>query len=483
MILKILLVDDDEDNRIHLSNLLKGLGHQVVSCSDARQALDLIVNSSFNLLLSETSLPGSSGLELIRHIRKTELAPGMEIILFSADNDQNTVIEALRIGVCDYLVKPIDEAELLAVIARIARRHASALQDYVTPSSGRTMQTSTESGQQQLNKPEVHPEESLSQTRIFSSILKRVFVEAACLHREPFIPVLIQGETGTGKELVARYIHFGEQGTARPFVALNCAALAPTMFESELFGYEAGTFTGGLTPGKKGKLDLADGGSILLDEITEIPVELQSKLLRVIQEREYYRVGGLKPVGAKVRFICTTNRNIEKMVREGRFRRDLYYRLNVGNIYIPPLRERREEILPLAEAFLLELSREKGKSFFSISPRAAEVLLNYDWPGNIRQLRNEIERAVLFQEGPRLEAHHLTIGRTKVTNDYEKYDLIKEISLEAPLRLPPENFSLEELVNRIILEALQMHKSNKTRTAKYLGISRSSLLYRLKKIK
>lgn len=483
MILKILLVDDDEYNRIHLSNLLKGLGHQVVSCSDARQALDLIVNSSFNLLLSETSLPGSSGLELIRHIRKTELAPNMDIVLFSADSEQKTVLEALRAGVCDYLLKPIDDEELLAFIARIAGRHASTQQNYVLPPAGKTMHTGTDSYQQPLNMPKLHLEESLTQTRIFSPILKQVFAEAGCLHRDPSIPVLIEGETGTGKELVARYIHFGEQGTARPFVALNCAALAPSMFESELFGYEAGTFTGGLTQGKKGKLDLANGGSILLDEITEIPVELQSKLLRVIQEREYYRVGGLKPVGAEVRFICTTNQNIEKMVREGRFRRDLYYRLNVGNIYIPPLRERREEILPLAEAFLLELSHKKGKNFFSISPRAAELLLGYDWPGNIRQLRNEIERVVLFQEGPKLEVHHLTIGRAKVTKDHEKCDRPGELSLEAPLQLPPNHLPLEDLINRIILEALQMHKGNKTRAAQYLGISRSSLLYRLNKMK
>ncbi|MGI6685241.1 MAG: sigma 54-interacting transcriptional regulator [Bacillota bacterium] len=232
--------------------------------------------------------------------------------------------------------------------------------------------------------------------KIFSSPMQKVIEQAKILHKDRSVPVLIEGETGTGKELIARFIHFGPRGTERPFVDINCAAITPTIFESELFGYEGGAFTGGRSGGQKGKLDLAQGGSLFLDELGEIPVSMQAKLLRVIQEKEYYRVGGLKKQEADVRLICATNVNLEKNIKEGSFRKDLFYRLEAVRIHIPPLRLRKDDILPLAQWFLKTAALKKGKYFKSISEEAASFLTTYPWPGNVRQLKNTIEYIVIM---------------------------------------------------------------------------------------
>lgn len=250
------------------------------------------------------------------------------------------------------------------------------------------------------------------------------------------------------------------------------------MFESELFGYEAGSFTGGLAKGKKGKLDMANGGTLFLDEISELPMELQAKLLRVIQEKEYYRVGGLHVVPANVRFIAATNRKIEDWIAKGRFREDLYYRLNLGLLKIPPLRQRREAILPLAMFFLNNSQPDKCGQF-RISHEAGELMQGYGWPGNVRQLRNEMERIAMLSDDLLIMPHHLTIRGTARPADHMpakgSFDL-------DTLALPADRLPLEELTNTILIKALEMHGGNRTKTAQYLGISRSALIYRLKKM-
>jgi len=316
----------------------------------------------------------------------------------------------------------------------------------------------------------------LGNVGIFSEALKNVWQQARKLHGDRSIPVLITGETGTGKEIVARYIHLGEEGEISPFVAVNCAALTPNMFESELFGYEAGAFTGGLLGGKKGKFDIAQGGTLLLDEISEIPVELQAKLLRVIQEKEYYRVGGLIKIQADIRFICTTNVDLAEKLNEGAFRRDLYYRLNVGQIYLPPLRERPEEILPLAYLFLEELARQKQKRFTAISNETANIFFSYQWPGNVRELKNVIEWAVLMFDDVELKPEHLGMMERKGSLNLTVTGKPRILDFT----LPPGSFPVKDVIKNIIYQALQMHDGNKTETAKYLGISRRSLYYQLK---
>lgn len=313
---------------------------------------------------------------------------------------------------------------------------------------------------------------------IYSEVMKEIFRKAGKLHADRSIPVLIEGETGTGKEVVARYIHYGDGSVTAPFIDLNCAAIAPSVFDSELFGYEAGAFTGGIPGGQKGKLDIAAGGTLFLDEIAEMPVSLQSKLLRVIQEKEFYRVGGLKKIKVDVRFICATNAEINKKIADGTFRKDLYYRLNIGQIYMPPLRERKEEIIPLAMMFLNEMAAKKGKLFRKISKEAVDLLLFHDWPGNIRELKNAVEWAMLMGDDYELKPAHLAI-LNEARNDGVPKTSHSSIDIHNFL-LPPDRLPLNDYVNNVIRKALDMHQGNKTETAKYLGISRRSLYCRLK---
>ncbi len=316
----------------------------------------------------------------------------------------------------------------------------------------------------------------------FSPQMKQIVEQAGLIHADRTVPVLIEGETGVGKEIIARYIHHGPRGSQRPFVDINCAAITPTIFESELFGYEGGAFTGCRPGGQKGKIAMADGGTLFLDEIAEIPPSIQAKLLRVIQEREYFPVGGLNKRRADVRLICATNADLEECVRRGGFRKDLFYRLEAIRIAIPPLRRRREDILPLARLFLASLARQKGKRFQSISPQAEEMLLACSWPGNVRQLRNLIERAVVMCDGVELRPEHLSLPHSQAGQDQEGGSPAAE---QAPglETLPPDRLDLQSLNRRIILRALEMHGGNITETAAYLGMSRRSLSYRLKKMR
>ncbi|MEN6462374.1 MAG: sigma 54-interacting transcriptional regulator [Syntrophomonas sp.] len=347
-----------------------------------------------------------------------------------------------------------------------------------------------------------------------SAIMRKIVKDANTYHLDRSIPVLIEGETGTGKELVAKLIHYGNFDVIEaPFIDINCAAITPGIFESEMFGYDAGSFTGGLSKGQKGKFDLAQGGTLFLDEIAEIPYDLQGKLLRVIQEKELYRVGGLKKIKTDVRIICATNVDLEFRVCKGTFREDLYYRIKVGYIKIPPLRERKEAILPLASKFLLQASKLKGKSFRSISPEAAEILQSYSWPGNIREMKNVIDSIVLMHDYQELKPVHLEIIRQKIeflntgeniltqqktavmehiiqaSEEFSPKRKIKEnISLQETISqigtfqvsMTNDGFNLDTIIDEIINRALYLNNGNKTETARYLGISRTALYNRLK---
>lgn len=316
---------------------------------------------------------------------------------------------------------------------------------------------------------------------VCSQTMKQVLAQADKLRREPDVPVLIVGETGTGKELLARYIHSGWGGSSTsPFVAVNCAAISPTLFEAELFGYEPGAFTGGLPKGQRGKFDLAGGGTLFLDEIAEIPVNLQAKLLRVLQEREFYRVGGVNRIKTTARVVCATNADIPKKIEEGAFRPDLYYRLSVAEIHIPPLREREEEIIPLAEHFLLAFSRQKGKSFRRISDAAADILLSYDWPGNVRELKNLIEWAVLMHDGEELKPCHIQPKLRRQAPRPPSRESAPQAIDWREFRLPEGKLPLKEYVDNIVLKALEMHGGNVAKTAEYLGISRRSFYGRFR---
>ncbi|WP_449241184.1 sigma-54 interaction domain-containing protein [Desulfoscipio gibsoniae] len=329
---------------------------------------------------------------------------------------------------------------------------------------------------------------------IFSQKMKYIFEQAGKFHGDRSIPVLIQGETGTGKEIVARYIHYDNSLVSLPFIDINCAAIPPHIFESELFGYEAGAFTGGLQKGQKGKFDLANGGTIFLDEITELPINLQAKLLRVLQEKEYYRVGGMRKIKIDIRIICATNADVEKSVDQGRFRQDLYYRINIGRIVLPPLRERPNEILPLTKMFLKRFSAKRGKRMIKISENAAKALQSYHWPGNVRELMNAVEYIVFMYDDGELTIEHLNsipqfqIARKQGGGSSTSFEgsgrsapLFPPVTLET-CPLPPDRLDLARLNDNLISRALEMHNGNKTNTAEYLGISRRMLHYRLERL-
>jgi len=404
------------------------------------------------------------------------------VVLFTGHGDLNSAIDALRAGAYDYLLKPININELAVLVESIDQQRHRKKEGIVLGGKPKRKEKETGKTVKDMSLEQNHPPQAImGEIGIFSDAMRDIFKQAEKLHGDRSIPVLIQGETGTGKEVVAKYIHYGRDGVSLPFVDINCAAIPPGIFESEFFGYEAGAFTGGLRKGQKGKLDLAHGGTIFLDEISELPLELQSKLLRVIQEKEYYRVGGLKKIETDLRFICATNMDIEKGVQEGQFRQDLFYRLNTGRIIIPPLRDRQNEILPLATMFLNRFTSQKGKRFAGISDKAAKVLQSYTWPGNVRELMNVVEYIVFMYDDNELKLEHLNNLPQFKNNGYVEEEGMGPVVLEN-FSLPPDGLDLTQLNDNIIIRALEMHNGNKTKTAAYLGITRRVLQYRLKRL-
>ena len=481
--MNILLVEDDNVSRINLKNFLCELGHHVVDCANGHEALNLFRSAEFHMLLSDIKMPKMSGIELLRVISSMPEALDVDVVLFTGHGDMNSAIEALRAGAYDYLLKPINIKELAIIAERVAERRALIKENRaLTENFEENVRAATEETLSELFrlKTAFARAMGLDTINIFSDIMKESFERALKYHSDRSVPVLIQGETGTGKEIIAKSIHYGKLDTSGPFVDINCATLSPSIFESELFGYEGGAFTGGLPGGKKGKFDLASGGTLFLDEISEMPVDLQAKLLRVIQEKEFYRVSGLKKIKTDVRIICATNVDIEKKVKEGTFRQDLYYRLCVGHIVLPPLKERTDEILPFAHMFLRQFARKRGKRFRKISDQSARILTSYNWPGNVRELKNLIDRVTLLHDNDELKPEHLDvlqhIQKNKLTGGYSP-----PIIDPSCFSLPVEGFNLEDFINKIIEQALEMHGGNKTKTALFLGMSRRSLQCRLER--
>lgn len=483
--MNILLVDDDTGSRTSVSKFLRRQGHQITECSNGEEALTAFLAGNFPMILTDIRMPAMSGIDLLKQIKDMPCGTYTDIVLFTGHGSMESAIEALRMGAFDYLLKPINIQELSIIIEKVAEHQALVrenrrLTDHFDQEvQAATLETAKENSRLRMLAAKA---EGIGEIGIFGTAMQNIYAQALMYHHDRSIPVLIQGETGTGKEMIAKLIHYADfEEPATPFVDINCAALTPSLFESELFGYEAGSFTGGLTKGQKGKLDLAAGGTLFLDEIGEMPLEMQAKLLRVLQEKEYYRVGGLKKIKSDVRIVCATNINLSQAVEEGKFRRDLYYRLNVGQIFLPPLREQSTSIIPLANMFLQRFAKQKNKRFNRISDEAAKALLSHSWPGNVRELQNVIEWSVFMFDDVELQPEHLriTTGGNKCLCPDVKANLIMP---SVPVTLPPEPFNLEEYVDQIIFAALAMHNGNKSATASYLGLSRRALSYRLEKL-
>ncbi len=480
--MRILFVDDESQGREVIARFVESqLGHQVIQCDSGDKALELFKDEPFPFVLSDLIMPGISGIELLRELKKLPEANTTDVVLITAYGDMDTAITALREGAYDYLNKPVDLEELSAAIHRIVDHQRLIKENFeLTFHFEEKLAEATEETKSQLQslRNAFAEVSGIGQVGVFSSEMKKVMELAARLAEDRDMPVLIEGDTGTGKEVIARMIHYHNQETTSPFVPINCSAITANLFESELFGYEGGAFSGARSSGQMGKFALAGEGTIFLDEIGDMPLELQPKLLRVLQDREYFRVGGLKRQMLKARVICASNRSIKEMVDGGQFRRDLYYRLNTGRIFIPALKERREDIEPLARMFLLRYADKMRRPVRAISPEAMEILLEYPWPGNIRELQNSVERVVLINETKIVLPQHLkfllkqTVDKEVVHSD-SRYDGVV-------ISLPDEGVTLDQAQTIIVEKVVEKFDGNKTRAASYLGITRSTLRSKLR---
>ena len=448
---RILIVDDDRLLQNSLTAIL-GERHEPLVAGSGEEALRLLHRTPVDLVLRDVRLPGMDGIATLTSIRARH--PEVPVIMMTAYEDTATVIAALRAGAHDYLVKPLEIEMFELAVNKGLENHRLK----------REVETLRRASLARCSLDSVVAE---------SDAIRRVFAFADRAARSHDTTVLIEGESGVGKEVVARLIHHRSSRADGPFVGLNCGAISRELLESELFGYEKGAFTGGLQAGKQGKFEMADSGTLLLDEVSELQPAAQVKLLRFLEEREFYPVGGTLKKKVDVRIIAATNRDLDTQVRAGGFREDLYYRLNVARVRVPPLRERPADILPLARYFLLRFNEKFGRQFHAISPAACDLLLHHPWRGNIRELKNAIERVVLMEDGREVQEAHLAFLAPATPPGRR----------ESGLCLPPEGIDLERLTRDLIVQALERTGGNRSRAARLLGISRPTLIYRIDKHK
>ncbi len=438
---QILLVEDDETFRSFLKTILEDDGHEVKAAENGLKGLRLLRQEYFDLVISDLKMPGKGGLELFRETRNDPDPP--RFVFLTAFGRVDEAVAAMKEGAVDFLTKPLEDPETLLAVVRRAVEAQSKTREYIS------LKESTSAG--------LPPEELIFAGQSMNGVRELVLNVAATTAN-----VLIYGESGTGKELVARTIHMLSPRNSEGFVPLNCAAVPDNLLESELFGHEKGAFTGAVQA-RQGKFELARGGTIFLDEIGEMPLALQAKLLRVLQERSFERVGGSREIKADVRVIAATNRNLQIEVAEGRFREDLFYRLNVFPIHLPPLRERIDAIPALADFFLRRFSRQSGKRLAGVEDASLEAMKNYSWPGNVRELQNVIERAVILAtDSIRLENLPCELIQNIDRKQQHGKDILKSAERE------------------IIIKALDRHGGNRRLAAEELGVSRRTLQYKLK---
>lgn len=479
--MKILVVDDNKLSRDAIAQFLsEQLSHQVTMAVSGEHALEFLNEMLFEVVVTDMKMPGMSGIDLAKEVKKINLST--EVIIMTGYGDMETSIGALRAGVADYLLKPVNIEELVITLERIQKFNQLQTENIQLKNTVRTSDELLKEENAKLYTLQSTLKEvtKTGSIGVFSSAMKNIVNMCEKYYKERDVPVLIQGDTGTGKEIVARLLHHGSNNTNdHPFVPVNCAAIAPNLFESELFGYDQGAFTGARKNGAVGKMELAQGGTLFLDEIGEMPKEFQAKLLRALQEREIYRVGGNKLIKLDVRFVFASNRDLKKMVENNEFRNDLYFRLNLGQIIIPPLCERKEEIVPLAQMFLEKYAKKRMKAFRFIADEAREVLLDYQWPGNVRELQNTIERVVLLYNEEVMKAHHIVYLQNNSAISYEFRGAVIETG---NIILPEGRLSIQEVEKEIVSKAMKKFKGNKTRVADYLDITRSALRSKLNKL-
>lgn len=433
---RVLIVEDDPDLREALVDTLEMAGCSVCAAEDGEAALALLARETVDMVVSDVNMPGIDGIELLKRIRQEQ--PQLPVLLITAYASISKSVEAMRCGAVDYLVKPFRPQRLVESVARYAC--GASLED------------------------EAPVAEAPASRRLFA-LAQRVAATDST--------VLVQGESGTGKEVLARYIHQHSPRARGPFIAINCAAIPDTMLEAMLFGYEKGAYTGAHSS-HPGKFEQANGGTLLLDEVSEMPVGLQAKLLRVIQEREVERLGGRKPVALDVRLIATTNRHLQEDVQTGQFREDLFYRLSVFPLHWPALRERPEDIVPLARRLLAQHALRMARGPVSLDAGAERLLLQHPWPGNVRELDNVVQRALILQTGPIIGAEDLLL------DPYQGADLTLTSAMNTGADLQSD---LQHREFSLIAETLKACGGHRGNTAEQLGISPRTLRYKLARMR
>ena len=443
---RVLVVDDEEGIRSFLAEALETDGHVVDQAPNGEEALRLLTGNAYDVLLTDLKMPGISGMDLLRRTREEQ--PDVECIVLTAHGNVDTAVEAMKKGAFDYIQKPVGSpAELRLLVARaLERRRLVAFREAQMAGAACTLTWGAPA-----MKPVVTALEKVAPTTT---------------------TVLLLGESGTGKEIAARLVHELSPRREGPFVAVNCASISDSLLESELFGHERGAFTGAHAQ-RRGRLELAQGGTFFLDEIGELKLDLQAKLLRVLQERKFERVGGTRTLSADARFIAATHRDLKKMVAAGTFRQDLYYRLNVFSVELVPLRERKEDIPPLAEALLGQIARELGHAKLSLAADALELLMRAEWPGNVRELKNALERAAILCEGATIRASDLSLESVLEPAPHDP---------EGPA-VPAVTGSgrLEDMELEAIKAALERVDGNRRKAAEILGIGLRTLYEKLKR--
>jgi DNA-binding NtrC family response regulator len=446
--LSILIVEDGKSQRDMLRDFLRSKGYDVSEAERGDKALELVRKNYFDLLLLDYKMPGMDGMAALEEVKS--INPEIDVIMMTAFGTIDTAVKAIKMGAADYITKPIELEELIILIDRISERRILLKENRIL--------------REELKEKGVTTDQIVYQSQVMNELINlaaRVATSNAT--------ILIEGESGTGKELVARLIHTLSPRSKKHLITVNCAALPENLLESELFGHEKGAFTGADRM-RIGRFEEADGGSLFLDEIGELSPSVQIKLLRFLQEREFQRVGGNHTIRSDVRIISATNQNLEAKVKEGSFREDLFYRLNVVAIAIPPLRERKEDVGPLIDHFLEHFAAENGKQIQAVSPDARDLLLKYDYPGNVRELENIIERAVVITRRSVISIDDLPFSARSPSADMNNIwdqETLKD--------------SLAALERQMIRNALGKASSNQTRAADLLGISERMLRYKLKK--
>jgi two-component system NtrC family response regulator len=445
---RILVVDDDESLRWVTQVQLQQAGYEVAAAESGEAAVEMLQESPAELVITDLRMPGMSGLDLLRRIRAG--FPETTVVMVTAFATVETAVEAMKAGAYEYITKPVNPDELKLVVGR-ALEHV-ALREEV-----RSLRNSLDR--------KYGFENILGRSNVLLQVL-----DTASRAARAASTVLIRGETGTGKELLAKAIHYNSPRKPMPFVTINCGAIPKDLLESELFGHARGAFTGALTA-KKGQAEMADGGTLFLDEIGELPTELQVKVLRLVQQGEIAKVGAPGVSKVDLRIIAATHRNLQAMIEDGLFREDLYYRLSVIPLELPPLRERPEDIPELVEHFFVKSREKNGRPNLVLPPSLLPYFSGYRWPGNVRELENIVERLVVLSRGDEITLEDLPefLRRTRAS--------VEELHLD----LPPQGISLEAIEKELILRALKKFNWNQSRAARYLDLSRKTLIYRMEK--